>query len=92
MFLSKIWFFVLAVMAALALSLALVMPRPAQRVMEQDVEPERVTTARSQVEMLLRESGALVTARDGRPLLESASVMACTPPLYEPFLSLLAEP
>jgi myo-inositol-1(or 4)-monophosphatase len=42
--------------------------------------------------VLLRESGALVTARDGRPLLESASVMACTPPLYEPFLSLLAEP
>ncbi|CAM5793539.1 inositol monophosphatase family protein [Rhizobacter fulvus] len=41
--------------------------------------------------VLLRESGALVTARDGRPLLESASVMACTPPLYEPFLSLLAE-
>ena len=42
--------------------------------------------------VLLRESGALVTARDGRPLLESASVMACTPQLYEPFLSLLAEP
>ena len=42
--------------------------------------------------VLLRESGALVNARDGRPLLESASLMACTPPLFEPFLSLLAEP
>ena len=42
--------------------------------------------------VLLRESGAQVNARDGRPLLESASLMACTPPLYEAFLSLLAEP
>ena len=41
---------------------------------------------------LLRESGALVSARDGRPLLASASLLACTPQLYEPFLSLLAEP
>ena len=42
--------------------------------------------------MLLRESGALVSARDGRPLLASASLLACTPQLYEPLLSLLAEP
>ncbi|HEY9240236.1 MAG TPA: inositol monophosphatase family protein, partial [Burkholderiaceae bacterium] len=42
--------------------------------------------------VLLRESGAQVNARDGRMLLESASLMACTPLLYEPFLSLLAEP
>jgi myo-inositol-1(or 4)-monophosphatase len=41
--------------------------------------------------VLLRESGAVINARDGRPLLESASLMACTPPLFEPFLSLLAE-
>lgn len=42
--------------------------------------------------VLLRESGALVNARDGQPLLDSASLLACTPPLYEPFLSLLVEP
>jgi myo-inositol-1(or 4)-monophosphatase len=42
--------------------------------------------------VLLRESGALVSARDGLPLLKSDSLLACTPQLYEPFLSLLAEP
>ena len=42
--------------------------------------------------VLLRESGALINARDGRPLLASASLLACTPQLFEPFLSLLAEP
>ncbi len=42
--------------------------------------------------LLLRESGALVSARDGLPLLASESLLACTPQLYEPFLSLLAEP
>jgi len=41
--------------------------------------------------VLLRESGALVHARDGMPLLSSRSLLACTPPLFEPFLSLLAE-
>ena len=41
--------------------------------------------------LLLRESGALAQARDGRPLLASGSLLACTPPLYEPFLSLLAD-
>jgi myo-inositol-1(or 4)-monophosphatase len=39
---------------------------------------------------LLRESGALIYARDGRPLLSSHSLLACTPQLFEPFLSLLA--
>jgi myo-inositol-1(or 4)-monophosphatase len=41
--------------------------------------------------VLLRESGALVQARDGHPLLASASLLGCTPTLYESFLSLLVE-
>lgn len=41
--------------------------------------------------VLLRESGALVQARDGRPLLGSGSLLACTPTMYESFLSLLVE-
>jgi myo-inositol-1(or 4)-monophosphatase len=41
--------------------------------------------------VLLRESGALIHARDGRQLLASRSLLACTPTLFEPFLSLLAE-
>ena len=40
---------------------------------------------------LLRESGARLNARDGLPLLGSRSLLACTPLLFEPFLSLLAE-
>ena len=40
---------------------------------------------------LLRESGALVHARDARPLLHSQALLACTPNLFEPFLSLLVE-
>ena len=41
--------------------------------------------------VLLRESGALVQARDGWPLLASSSLLGCTPTLYESFLSLLVE-
>ena len=41
--------------------------------------------------VLLRESGALVQARDGRPLVGSGSLLGCTPTLYESFLSLLVE-
>jgi myo-inositol-1(or 4)-monophosphatase len=41
--------------------------------------------------VLLRESGALVHARDGMPLLASQSLLACSPTLFEAFLSLLAE-
>ena len=41
--------------------------------------------------LLLRESGALVQARDGRPLLASGSLLGCTPSLYESFLGLLVE-
>jgi myo-inositol-1(or 4)-monophosphatase len=42
--------------------------------------------------VLLAEGGALLHARDGMPLLASASVLGCAPHLFEPFLSLLAEP
>jgi myo-inositol-1(or 4)-monophosphatase len=42
--------------------------------------------------VLLSEGGATLHARDGVPLLASESVLACPPHLYEPFLSLLAEP
>lgn len=41
--------------------------------------------------VLLRESGALVQARDGRPMMASGSFLGCTPTLYESFLSLLVE-
>lgn len=41
--------------------------------------------------VLLREAGALIHARDGLPVLASRSLLACTPTLFEPFLSLLAE-
>jgi myo-inositol-1(or 4)-monophosphatase len=41
--------------------------------------------------VLLRESGALMQARDARPLLASRSLLGCTPALFEPFLSLLVE-
>ena len=42
--------------------------------------------------VLLREAGALIHSRDGLPILASRSLLACTPTLFEPFLSLLAEP
>ena len=42
--------------------------------------------------VLLSEAGALLHARDGVPLLASESVLGCAPHLFEPFLSLLAEP
>jgi myo-inositol-1(or 4)-monophosphatase len=41
--------------------------------------------------VLLREAGALIHARDGLPVLASRSLLACTPQLFEPFLSLLAD-
>jgi len=41
--------------------------------------------------VLLRESGALVQARDGMPLLGSSAMLGCTATLYESFLSLLVE-
>ncbi len=41
--------------------------------------------------VLLREAGALIHSRDGLPILACRSLLACTPTLFEPFLSLLAE-
>ena len=41
--------------------------------------------------VLLLEAGALIHSRDGLPLLACRSILACTPRLFEPFLSLLAE-
>jgi len=41
--------------------------------------------------VLLREAGALIHSRDGLPIVTSRSLLACTPTLFEPFLSLLAE-
>lgn len=42
--------------------------------------------------VLSREAGALIHARDGLPVLASHTVLACTAGLFEPLLSLLAEP
>ena len=41
--------------------------------------------------LLVRESGALIHSRDARPPLSSNSLLACTPHLFEPLLSLLVE-
>jgi hypothetical protein len=85
-FWSKIWFFLVGVAAALAVSIALTMPRPAQRIQEQVVDPERVTIARASVEMLLRENArkwvdaaagfARVPAPPAQPSLKLDAVLA----------------
>ncbi len=54
MFLSKIWFFVIALAAAIALTIALVMPRPAQRVAVAQ-EHDRLAVACSLVNILLTD-------------------------------------
>ncbi len=55
MFLSKIWFFLIALVAAIALTIALVMPRPAQRQLENE-EHARLTTACSVIDILLADA------------------------------------
>lgn len=55
MFLSKIWFFLVAVAGAIALTLALVMPKPAQREQEVD-EKRRLVDACSVTNILLTEN------------------------------------
>ncbi len=55
MFLSKIWFFLVALGAAIALTIALVMPRPAQRQLETE-ETARLTTACSVIDILLADA------------------------------------
>jgi len=54
-FLSKIWFFLVALGAAIALTIALVMPRPAQRQLETE-ETARLTTACSVIDILLADA------------------------------------
>jgi len=81
LFWSKIWFFLIAVVAGLALSIALIMPRPAQRVQEQEVDPDRVNTGRAMVQLLLRENA--------RTWIDLASVFARMPaPQGQPSLKL----
>lgn len=55
MFLSKIWFFLVAVVAALAITVALVMPRPAERASLQQ-EAKGIRTACLVTNILLRDS------------------------------------
>lgn len=52
MFLSKIWFFIVALAAAIALTIALVMPRPAQRTLVAE-EQQRLVVACGVVDILL---------------------------------------
>jgi hypothetical protein len=54
-FLSKIWFFLVALAAAVALTIALVMPRPAQRQLAEE-EHARLTTACSVIDILLADA------------------------------------
>src|SRR5687767_13625412 len=55
MFLSKIWIFLLAVVAAVALTLALLMPRPAERAALAS-DQKRLTRACGVADILLRDS------------------------------------
>ncbi len=54
MFLSKIWFFLIALAAAIALTIALVMPRPAQRQLVNE-EHDRLAVACGVVNILLSD-------------------------------------
>ncbi|HTJ43399.1 MAG TPA: MXAN_5187 family protein, partial [Kofleriaceae bacterium] len=55
MFLSKIWLFVITILAAVALVIALVLPRPAQRTRAQ-TEQQRLVLACSVVDILLADN------------------------------------
>ena len=52
MFFSKIWFFLIALAAAVALTIALVMPRPAERSHIEN-EKQRIVVACSVIDILL---------------------------------------
>ena len=83
MFLSKITYFVVGTVGALAIGLALTMPRPAERRMG-EFEEEKLGRARSEVEMLLRE--------DARRWVDLSSSFASYPaPAGNPKLKLDAE-
>ncbi len=70
MFLSKIWFFLVALAAAVALTIALVMPRPAQRTLVTE-EDSRLAVACGVLDILL--------ADDARNRVELAGSFARTP-------------
>ncbi len=70
MFLSKIWFFLIALAAAIALTIALVMPRPAQRQAMAD-EQNRLAVACGVVNILLSD--------DARNRVELAGSFSRTP-------------
>ncbi|MGE5184824.1 MAG: MXAN_5187 family protein [Acidobacteriota bacterium] len=72
MFLSKIWIFLLALAASVALTVALVMPRPAQRAIVAD-EHDKLRTACSVIGVLL--------ADDARKRVELAGTFARAQPI-----------
>jgi hypothetical protein len=80
MFLSKIWFFVIALLAAVALTVALVMPRPAQRRFVKE-EQDRLAIACGVIDILLTDdarnrvelAGTFARAPEVVSALESAS-------------------
>lgn len=69
MFLAKIWFFLVSLVAAVALTIALVLPRPAQRVLA-DEEQQRLVVACGVVDILLGD--------DARNRVELAGAFART--------------
>ena len=70
MFLSKIWFFVIALLAAVALTVALVMPRPAQRRFVKE-EQDRLAIACGVIDILMTD--------DARNRVELAGTFARAP-------------
>ncbi|HEU0032287.1 MAG TPA: MXAN_5187 family protein [Kofleriaceae bacterium] len=80
MFFSKIWFFVIAVLGAIAFTIALVMPRPAQRAVAKE-ENRRLTNACGVVNILLADdarnrvdlAGSFARTTEIQAELESAS-------------------
>ncbi|MBV8760870.1 MAG: hypothetical protein JO257_26485, partial [Deltaproteobacteria bacterium] len=80
MFLSKIWFFLIALLAAVALTVALVMPRPAQRRYIKE-EQDRLAIACGVIDILLTDdarnrvdlAGTFARAPEVVNALESAS-------------------
>jgi hypothetical protein len=79
-FLAKIWFFLVALVAAVAITIALVLPRPAQRVLVQE-EEQRLVVACGIVDILLGDdarnrvelAGAFARTQEIVTALETAS-------------------
>lgn len=70
MFLSKIWFFLVALAAAVALTVALVLPRPAQRTLIEE-EQQRLVVACGVIDILLGD--------DARNRVDLAGAFSRTP-------------